>query len=147
MLGDPGAVSRAGLKGATKVCLKTFVRLFSRPDRPPLGLRGLENSRHLCKPSTSSRFCVTVENSPNPWSVYIRLCKHRKKVFYCFYKITFPRKKCKTILFKPLIKIEIVTSREVLHTKIVRVISLCFPKKDAFQNTGFSRLKCQLKKK
>ena len=29
----------------------------------------------------------TVENSPNPSNVYIRLCKHRKKVFYCFYKI------------------------------------------------------------
>ena len=32
--------------------------------------------------------CITVKNSPNPSSVYIRLCKHRKKVFYCFYKIT-----------------------------------------------------------
>ena len=32
--------------------------------------------------------CITVENSPNPSSVYIRLCKHRKKVSYCFYKIT-----------------------------------------------------------
>ena len=61
------------------MCLKTFVCLFSRPDRPPLGLRGWENSRHLCKPSTSSRFCVTVENSPNPSRVYIRLCKHGKR--------------------------------------------------------------------
>ena len=25
---------------------------------------------------------ITVENSLNPSSVYIRLCKHRKKVFY-----------------------------------------------------------------
>ena len=50
--------------------------------------RGWENSRQLCKPSTSSRVCITVENSPNPSSVYIRLCKHRKKVFCCFYKIT-----------------------------------------------------------
>ena len=49
--------------------------------------RGWENSRQLCKPSTSSRVCITVENSPNPSSGYIRLCKHRKKVFYCFYKI------------------------------------------------------------
>ena len=46
-----------------------------------------ENSRHLCKPETKSRVCITVENSPNPSSVYIRLCKHRKKVSYCFYKI------------------------------------------------------------
>ena len=35
--------------------------------------------------------CITVwscPGSPNPSSVCIRLCKHRKKVFYCFYKIT-----------------------------------------------------------
>ena len=50
--------------------------------------RGWENSRQLYKPETKSRVCITVENSPNPSSVYISLCKHRKKVFYCFYKIT-----------------------------------------------------------
>ena len=38
-----------------------------------------ENSRQLCKPSTSSRVCITVSNSPNPSCVYIRLCKHRKR--------------------------------------------------------------------
>ena len=54
--------------------------------------RGLENSRQLCKPSTSSWVCITVENSPNPSRVYIRLCKHRKKVFYCFYKIISSKK-------------------------------------------------------
>ena len=52
--------------------------------------RGWENSRQLCKPETKSRVCITVENSPNASSAHIRLCKHRKKVFYCFYKITFP---------------------------------------------------------
>ena len=50
--------------------------------------RGWENSRQLCKPETKSRVCITVESSPNPSSVYMRLCKHRKKVFYCLYKIT-----------------------------------------------------------
>ena len=50
--------------------------------------RGWENSRQLCKPSISSRVCITVENSPNPTSAYITLCKHRIKAFYCFYKIT-----------------------------------------------------------
>ena len=34
-----------------------------------------------------------------------------------------------------------------LYTKLVRVISLCFAKKDSFQNMGFCRLKCQLKRK
>ena len=28
--------------------------------------RGWENSRKLCKPSTTSRVCMTVSNSPNP---------------------------------------------------------------------------------
>ena len=37
---------------------------------------------------TKSRVCITVENSPNPSSVYIKLCKHRKNVFYCSYEIT-----------------------------------------------------------
>ena len=34
--------------------------------------------------------CLTVKISPNPSSVNIRLCKKRIKVFYCFYKLTFP---------------------------------------------------------
>ena len=42
---------------------------------------------------TKSRVCITVENSLKPSSVYTRLCKYRKKVFYCFYKLTFPQKK------------------------------------------------------
>ena len=61
--------------------------------------RGWENSRQLYKPETKSRVCITVENSPNPSSVYIRQCKHRKKVFYYFYKITFLRKKRKTLCY------------------------------------------------
>jgi len=41
--------------------------------------RGWENSRQLCKPSTSSRVCINVSNSPNPSRVYIRLCKQGKR--------------------------------------------------------------------
>ena len=41
--------------------------------------RGWENSRQLCKPSTSSRVCITISNSLNPSRVYIRLCKHGKR--------------------------------------------------------------------
>ena len=76
--------------------------------------RGWENSRRLCKPETKSRVCITVENSPNPSCVYIRL--YRQKVFYCFYKITSPRKKRKTLCMT-LIKREILTSRKILSTK------------------------------
>ena len=92
-----------------------------------------------------SRVCITVENSPNPSSVYIRLCKYRKKVFYCFYKITFARKK-ENSLFRAVIEREILTSCKVLYTKLVRVISSCFEIKMLSKNTGFSRLKCQLKR-
>ena len=94
----------------------------------------------LCKPSTSSPVCITVKNSPKISSVYIRLCKHRKKVFYCFYKITFPRKK-KNSLFRLLIKRAILTSREVLYTKLnIRVISSCFAIK-MLSKKGFFSLK------
>ena len=79
----------------------------------PRRSRGLHNCREFSQPS----------------SIYIRICKHRKNVFFCFYKITFPRKKTKTPLFKALIKREILTSREVLYAKLVREISLCFAKK------------------
>ena len=100
----------------------------------------------VMQPSTSSRVCITVKNSPNPSSVYIRLCKQRKKVFYCCYKITFPRKN-KNSLFRLLIKREILTSREVLYTKLnVRVISSCFAIR-CFPKKGLSRLKCHLKRK
>ena len=36
--------------------------------------RGWENSQQLCKPSTLSRVCITVSNSPNT-----RLCQHGKR--------------------------------------------------------------------
>ena len=34
----------------------------------------------LSKPSTLSRVCITVSNSPKPSRVYIRQCKHGKGV-------------------------------------------------------------------
>ena len=61
---------------------------------------------------------------PNPSSVYIRICKHRKKVFYRFLPV-----------------------RTLVHEACTRNQSALFCRKDALQNTGFSRLKCQLKRK
>ena len=46
-----------------------------------------------------------------------------------------------------LIKREILTSREVLYMKSCSRNQFLFCKKDAFQNTDFSCLKCQLKRK
>ena len=50
----------------------------------------------------------------------------------------------KTFLFRALIKRQILTSRKVFYTKLKQSL---FCRKDAFQNTGFSRLKCQLNRK
>ena len=97
---------------------------------PPMDYKGNRN-RFPCLHSlikNTSRVCITVENSPNPSSVFIRLCKYREDVFYCFGKSTFPRKNAKLFVMA-LIKREILTSREVLYKRLARVISCCFAKK------------------
>ena len=67
------------------------------------------------------------QDSPNPSSLDIMLCKHRKKVFYCFYKITFPREK--NSLFRLLIKREVAKS--------CTAYQFLFCNKDAFQTRVF----------
>ena len=94
--------------------------------------RGWKNSRQLWKTETKSKVCITVKNSPNASTVYIRLCKHGKKFFYCFYKITFPRKKCRTLCLA-LIKREILTSRKCLFTKS------CTRNQFLFAKRGFAK--------
>ena len=45
--------------------------------------RSWENSRKLCKSSTTSLICITVSNSPNPPRVYLRpVCKHGKVLYF-----------------------------------------------------------------
>ena len=66
-----------------------------------------------------------------PLNVYIRLCKYRKKVFYCFYKLPFLRKNIKLFVMA-LIKREILTSCEVLYTKSWTWNQFLFCKKEAF---------------
>ena len=109
--------------------------MFALPD---LNTRGVGRIRHS--------YAITVENSPNHSSVYIRLCKYRKKVFNCYYKKR-SREKTQNSLFRAMIKREILTSHEVLYTKLVRVISSCFAIKMLSKNKGFSHLKCKLKRK
>jgi len=58
-----------------------------------------------------------------------------KNVFWGFFEITFPRKIAKLYQSRSLV-LEACTLNQSL-----------FSKKDAFQNTGFSHLKCQLKQK
>ena len=73
---------------------------FSVFPQPDINTRGVGEIREsYAEPETRSRVCITIENSPNASSVYIRLCKHRKKVFYCFYKVNFPRKNAKLFIW------------------------------------------------
>ena len=97
--------------------------------------RRWENSRQLCKPSTSSRVCITVSNSPNPSRVYIRLCKHRKKVFYCFYKMTIPRKNAK-LFVRHWLKEKFLPVAKSCPRSLARVITSCFAKR-CFAKYGF----------
>ena len=69
-----------------------------------------------------SRVWITVENSTNPSSVYIRLCKHRKNVFYCFYNITFLRKTQNSLLWRWLKK------------KFLPVAKSCTPSRSCTRN-------------
>ena len=85
--------------------------------------RGWENSRQLCKPETKSRVCITVE----------------KKVFYCFYKITFPRKNAKLFVCHWL-KEKLLPVAKSCPRSLARVISSCFAKR-CFPKYGFFSLK------
>ena len=91
-------------------------------------MRGWENSRQFCKPEMKLRVCITVENSPNPGVFILGYANTEKKVFYRFYKITFPGKKAKFFV-TALIKREIFTSRKVLYTKSYTRNQLLFCKK------------------
>ena len=108
---------------------------------------GWENSRQLCKPVTWSRVCITVKNSPNPWSVYVRICKHRKNVFYCFCKIPFPRKKAKLSCLERWLKEKFLPVAKSC-TRSLYVQSVFVLRKRCFPKYGFFSLKmsAQVKK-
>ena len=60
--------------------------MFAYPDINTRGTGRILD--RFCKPSTSSRVCITVSNSPNPSRVYIRLLKHGKRflLLKCHFK-------------------------------------------------------------
>ena len=76
-LPDNGFVGIRGLS-LERLCM-LFHKCWPKQRSIQLESRHWENSRQLCKPSTSSPVFITVSNSPNPSRVYIRLCKHRKR--------------------------------------------------------------------
>ena len=80
-----------------------------------------------------------------PLSCLYQAMQTQEKSFYRFYKITFPRKKRKTLCMA-LIKREILTSRKSCPRSLARVISSCFAKR-CFVKYGFFSLKCQLKRR
>ena len=79
--------------------------------------RGWENSRQLCKPSTSSLVCITVLNSPSPSRLYIRLCKHRKR----FLLLNYFRKS-----FKEPFKQQFLTEDSVHYQPLINKIVVSF---------------------
>ena len=101
--------------------------------------RGGENSRQLCKLETKSKVCITVKNSPNAPSIYIRPRKQRKKVFYCFYKMNFPRKDAKLFLWHWL-KEKFLPVGKSCPRSLARVISSFFAK-GCFAKYGLFPLK------
>ena len=115
-------VRRKKLSDRSKNLTKSFwvffsVKLFYKINRKRFSCfciawykheRGWANSRQLCKPETN------VENSPNPFRVYIRLCKHRKNVFYCFYKIALSPQKVKNSLLWHWLKQKLLPVPKVL---------------------------------
>ena len=116
-------------------------------------LRKLFEIRFSYNTVISNAFAYSSRWRRKPWQglfsqplecLYQELCKHRKKVFYCFYKITFPRKKA-------MIKRQILTSREVLYTKLVHCTrnQSLFCKKRCFPKYRYFSLKisAQAKKK
>ena len=56
----------------------------------------------------------------------------QEKVFYCFYKLTFPRKNAKLFVLA-LIKTEIFTSRVVLYRKSCTRNQSLFCKKETLE--------------
>ena len=60
--------------------------------------------------------------------IYQAMQIQKKKVFYCFYKLTFPRKNTKLFVRAP-IKREILTSCEVLYTMSCTRNQFCFSMK------------------
>ena len=71
---------------------------------------------------------------PQPVECLYQAVQTQEKIFFCFYKILFLEKEKNTLFYMALIKREILTSLEVLYTKLVResVSSAlkCFSAKD-----------------
>ena len=67
---------------------KTF-SVFAQPDINTRGVGRILDS--YANPRRTNHNCRKFSQI-NTSSVYIRLCKHRIKVFYCFYKINFREK-------------------------------------------------------
>ena len=86
----------------------------------------------ICKPETKWRVCTTVENSPNPLSVYINICKYRKKSLLRFYKITFPREKA--LLFRARIDKGEISYQSRGASKFNATISVPFKHERGWEN-------------
>ena len=121
--------------------------MFSVFAKPDINKRGVGRIRDS-KPETKLTVCITIENSPNRLSVYISLCKYRKKVFYYFKFInSLCQEKMQNSSLRHWLKEKFLPDAKSCTWSLACLISYCFAKKDAFENTDFSHLKCQLNRK
>lgn len=119
------------------------VLLLKQVSSPHLGNKKRFPCLHICKPSTLSRVCPTIE------SLFIcRLCIHSKTFSNVFIDSVTREKKTELFVYGTD-KGEILTSREVLYTKFCKrnFIKFLFCKKDTFQNRDFPRLNVSLGEK
>ena len=95
--------------------------------------------------------CLEFSQSPScSYQAMQSWCKHWKKVFYCFYKVTFQEITPNSLLWHWL-KEKFLPVTKSCGRSLARVISSCFAKRcyffDANQNMHFSSLNCLLKRK
>ena len=69
------------------------------------------------------------EEFSQPLECFYQDMQRQEKSFLSLLQNNFKEQKSKTLLFRALIKREILTSREALYTKLVHVISPCFAEK------------------
>ena len=84
---------------------------------PDSGFFTCDPTKKCIMPSSRERHKGRIGRGHDLRLVYIRLCKHRKKVFYCFYKITLPRKKTQNSLYGKILSTKSCTRNQLLFCK------------------------------
>ena len=102
--------------------------------------RGWESSRQFMQTRDEVEGLYNCLEFPQPVECLYQAVQTQEKIFFCFYKIFFLEKEKNTLFYMALIKREILTSLEVLYTKLVRESVLVLPKR-CFSKYGVFSLK------